>query len=256
MFRTTLHTTPRTTAPVARARRYATIAGSLAVAVTLLGSVTGAASAAARPATVNAVVLASAPQPYISSVTFSGTHHPGVATPAPASSSKKSVFPESFSGSINGYFKFAGFQYRVKETFNGTISLPCLAGLVGGWVCDYYLSDASGTITGTHTNSEGHSKKCSVPADGLTFGKGGSTYAVIVLGSDHLASVEYQSGISAYCNAGWAASNDGNDPPASSTLHWKLGKAARWKVIEFEFTPSPVKIKGPLKITWDGRYTP
>jgi hypothetical protein len=142
MFRTTPHSTPRT-APAARARHYAIVAGSLAVAGVLLGGITSAAGAAARPD----VAQASAPQPYISSVSFSGTAGSGEASPtitltgtdfgasAPAGTSDNSTScgPYTANGDVYGSELYFEDDTNFEAGYSTSSGAACIGIIVKSW---------------------------------------------------------------------------------------------------------------------------
>jgi hypothetical protein len=178
-------------------------------------------------------------------------------SPAPATASTTSAFPKSFSGTIDGCFPFAGFQYCVNETFRSTFETAnptCIKKSDGVWSCTYALTNASGTIAGVHLDDLGNGTPCSVNAHGLHFGQYGlgQNAATITLDGDREGSVYYIAEISSHCNAGWSASSDGTPFPTPG-LPWKLGTAARWNVYELEFPP-PIQVDSPLDITWHGKF--
>lgn len=145
---TTLGSTPSTAAP-AGGRRYATIVGGLAVAAALLGSLAGLspANAASKPATARAAALTPAPQPSISSVSFSGTSGPGVASPAititgsnfgtraPAGTSDNSTScgPYTANGDVYGSKLYFADDTNFEAGYKNSSGATCIGIIVESW---------------------------------------------------------------------------------------------------------------------------
>jgi hypothetical protein len=144
---TTLGSTPSTAAP-AGARRYAIIAGGLAVTAALLGSLAGLgpANAASKTAT-GAGALSSAPQPSISSVSFSGTSGSGVASPtititgshfgssAPAGTSDDSTScgPYTANGDVYGNKLYFVDDTNFEAGYSNSSGATCVGIIVDSW---------------------------------------------------------------------------------------------------------------------------
>jgi hypothetical protein len=133
----TLHQRGRTT----RLRRLSVVAGGLAATGVLLGSVTGAADATAQPAT------ASAPQPSISSVSFTGASGSGVASPtitvtgthfgarAPAGTSDDSTScgPYTANGDVYGSKLYFADDTNFEAGYSDSSGATCIGIIVESW---------------------------------------------------------------------------------------------------------------------------
>jgi hypothetical protein len=117
------------------------IAGGLVAAAVLLGSVTGAAAATARPAT------ASATQPSITSVSFTGASGSGVASPtitvtgshfgskAPAGTSDNSTScgPYTANGDVYGSKLYFVDDTNFEAGFSNSSGATCVGIIVESW---------------------------------------------------------------------------------------------------------------------------
>lgn len=133
--------TPNNRGWATRARQLSVIAGGLAATGVLLGSVTGAASATARPAT------AAAPQPSISSVSFSGASGSGVASPtitvtgthfgakAPAGTSDNSTScgPYTANGDVYGSKLYFADDANFEAGYSNSSGANCIGIIVDSW---------------------------------------------------------------------------------------------------------------------------
>src|SRR5580700_4433175 len=121
--------------------RLSVVAGGLAATGVLLGSVTGAAGAAARPAT------ASAPQPSISSVSFTGASGSGVASPtititgshfgskAPVGTSDNSTScgPYTANGDVYGSKLYFADDTNFEAGYSNSSGATCIGIIVKSW---------------------------------------------------------------------------------------------------------------------------
>jgi hypothetical protein len=133
----TSHHRGRTT----RLRRLSVVAGGLAATGVLLGSVTGAADATAQPTT------ASAPQPSISSVSFTGASGSGVASPtitltgshfgarAPVGTSDNSTScgPYTANGDVYGSKLYFADDTNFEAGYSDSSGATCIGIIVESW---------------------------------------------------------------------------------------------------------------------------